>query len=172
MLKNFTQMIQDTTSSLAATIKTNGWPIFGIIATLLSPIKWLMVLVAFFIIADTIFGLWAAKKLKIKLESRKFARFITKMLVYQCVVITAFALDTLLLGQFFLLFISIPLVVTKLGTLALIVAELFSIDEKLKNVNAKEGIWFHFSRLLKIAKRIKKETDELDIKDKTDEPIV
>lgn len=166
MFKNFIIMVKDTTAALGATIKANGWPIFGIIATLLSPIKWIMVLVAIFIIADTIFGIWSARKLGMKLKSRKFARFISKMLVYQCVVITAFALDTLLLGEFFLLFISIPMIVTKGAALALIVAEIFSIDEKLKNVNANQGIWFHFARLLQIAKRIKKETDELDIKDK------
>jgi phage-related holin len=161
-------MIQDTTAALSATLKTNGWPIFGIIASLLSPIKWLMILVAIFITADTIAGIWSSIKLNKKLESRKFARFITKMLIYQVVVITAYALDKLLLGEFFLLFISIPMVATKLATLALIVAEIFSIDEKLKNVNEEKGIWYHFSRLLKIAKFIKKEADELT-KDKIDD---
>jgi hypothetical protein len=171
MLRNAIIMIKDTTAALGATIKANGWPIFGIIATLLSPIKWMMALVAIFIIADTIFGIWSARKLGMKLKSRKFARFISKMLVYQCVVITAFALDTLLLGEFFLLFISIPMVVTKLAALALIIAEIFSINEKLTNVNEGQGIWFHFTRLLKIAKFIKKEADELT-NDINSEPIV
>ena len=120
-----------------------------------------MVLVGFMIVLDTIFGIWSSKKLGKKLESRKFARFITKMLVYQCVVIVAYALDHLILGDFFLLFVSIKMVVTKAAALSLVVAELFSIDEKLKNVNAGEGLWFHFSRLLQIAKMVKKEAEEI-----------
>ena len=46
-------MLQDTTTALATTIKSNGWPILGIIITMLSPIKWLMVLVGFMIVLGT-----------------------------------------------------------------------------------------------------------------------
>lgn len=156
--KHDTTMIHDTTTALAATIKTNGWPILGIILVLLGPIKWFMLLVGFAIFTDTIFGIWSSLKLGKKLESRKFARFITKQLVYQGVVITAYALDKLLLGEFFLLFISIPMLVTKLAVIGLIVAEGYSVDEKLKNVNEGQGLYFHFQRLLRLAKFVKTET--------------
>ena len=154
-------MFQTTFSSLITVIKSNSWSLFLIITSLLSPIKYLMFLVGCMIILDTIFGIWSSKKLGLKLQSRKFARFITKMLIYQVVLITAFALDNLILGEFFLLFISIKMLMVKAAALALISAEIFSIDEKLKNVNDGQGIWFHFSRLLKVAKFLKKESEDI-----------
>lgn len=166
--KHNTTMIHDTTTALTATFKTHGWSILGIILVLLGPIKWFMLLVGLAIIADTIFGIWSSRKLGKKLESRKFARFITKQLVYQSVVIGAYALDKLLLGEFFLLFISIPMLVTKLAVIGLIVTEGYSIDEKLQNVNKGEGIYFHFQRLLRLAKFIKKETSDV-FEDKKEE---
>ena len=154
-------MIKDTTVTLAATFKSHCWTFIGIIAGLLAPIKWLMLLVGFMIVTDTVFGLWSSKKLGIKLESRKLSRFITKMLVYQLVVITVYMLDKIILGELLSLVTSIPMIATKIAALALVVAELFSIDEKLKNVNAGQGLWFHFSRLLRLAKTLKKEAKEL-----------
>ena len=125
-----------------------------------------MLLVGFFILLDSAFGIWAAKKTKIKLTSRRLSRFITKMFVYQIVIITVYALDVLILGEFFLTLLSIPMVVTKTVALMLIANETFSIDEKIKMVNPQKGIWFYFKRLLNVGKLIKKEVDDLDLMDR------
>jgi hypothetical protein len=155
-------MVKLTIEGLMTTIKSNPIKIFGFVLGLLSPIVWVMILVAVFIIFDTFFGLYTSHKLKVKFTSRKFSRFITKMLVYQGVIMTGYAIDHLLLGPFLLLFISIPLVVTKVIALTLIVAELVSIEEKLRMINDNKGIIFHLKRLLGLAKSIKTEVNELN----------
>lgn len=127
---------------------------------LLSPIKIFLVLVGIFIFIDTILGIWAAKKNGIKIESRKLSKFISKMFVYNMVVILAFLLDKYLLGEFFLLFLSIPLAITKLTTIGLVLNEAYSMDEKVRNVKGV-GIWDIFSKLLGLAKFIKKQKEEI-----------
>lgn len=127
---------------------------------LLSPIKIFLVLVGIFIFIDTILGIWAAKKTGIKIESRKLSKFISKMFVYNMVVILAFLLDKYLLGEFFLLFLSIPLAITKLTTIGLVLNEAYSMDEKVRNVKGV-GIWDIFSKLLGLAKFIKKQKEEV-----------
>lgn len=128
--------------------------------TLLAPIKIFIVLVGLFIFLDTCFGVWAAKQQKQPLKSSKLARFISKLFVYNIVVITAYILDINLLGEFFLLFLSIPLAITKITVIALVVNEVYSIDEKVVNVKGY-GLWNMFKRLLGVAKFIKKQKDEL-----------
>lgn len=127
---------------------------------LLSPIKIFLVLVGIFIFIDTVLGIWAAKKTGIKIESRKLSKFISKMFVYNMVVILAFLLDKYLLGEFFLLFLSIPLAITKLTTIGLVLNEAYSMDEKVRNVKGV-GIWDIFSKLLGLAKFIKKQKEEI-----------
>ena len=153
-------MILETTS-LWASLKGKAALIFGSIFALLAPIQFVLLLVGAFIAADTVFGMYTAKKLGHKLTSRKFSKFISKMLVYQAVIILIYALDVLLLGEFFLMIVSVPLVLTKITSIALIAVEIFSIDEKLKMLKDGQGIWYHFKRLIGIAKLIKKETKEI-----------
>lgn len=154
-------MIRETLHTLITTIKSNMITIFGIITALLSPIKYLMILVGVFIVIDTIFGIYTSKKIGVKLTSRKLSRFISKMVVYQSVVILAFAIDKLLIGDLLLLVLSVPLTITKIATLALVINECFSIDEKLRMINSEKGLWFYFKQMIGIAKLIKKETDDI-----------
>ncbi len=128
--------------------------------TLLAPIKIFIVLVGIFIFLDTCFGIWAARKQNQPLKSSKLAKFISKLFVYNVVVITAYILDINLLGEFFLLFLSIPLAITKITVIALVVNEVYSIDEKVINVKGY-GLWDMFKRLLSVAKFIKKQKDDL-----------
>jgi hypothetical protein len=151
-----------TALHLWATIKTAGWKLLLPIFTLLLPIKWVMLLVGICIIIDTGFGLWAAKRTGKKITSSRFSSVISKMLVYQLVIITFYGIDVVILGDFVKLFIGIPLVITKLTAIVLISVEGFSVDEKLKNVNGPDkGIWFYIKRLLGVAKLIKKEAGDL-----------
>lgn len=129
---------------------------------LLSPIKYLLVIVGIFIIMDTVLGIWAAKRQKIKITSSKLSAILSKMFVYQGIVILAYTLDTLILGGIVGLFIdSIPLLVTKIATLLILTNESFSIDEKVRVLNDEKGVWFYFKRSLRIAKVLKKETKGL-----------
>ena len=65
-----------------------------------------------------------------------------------------------MLGEFFLLFLSIPLAITKITVIALVVNEVYSIDEKVVNVKGY-GLWNMFKRLLGVAKFIKKQQNDL-----------
>lgn len=127
---------------------------------LLSPIKVFLVLVGLFIFIDTILGIWASVKTGIKIESRKLSKFISKLLVYNSVVILAYMLDKFLLGEFFLLFLSVPLAITKLTSIGLIINEAYSMDEKVRNVKGV-GIYDVFKKLLGLAKYVKKQKEEI-----------
>jgi hypothetical protein len=128
---------------------------------LLSPIKYLLVLVGLFILMDTILGIWNAKKQQIKITSAKLSAVLSKMFVYQAIVILAYIIDVNLLGGIVGLFVDVPLIVTKIATLMVLVNESYSIDEKIRSLNDEKGIWFYFTRSLKVAKVLKKETKDL-----------
>jgi len=146
---------------LTIALKSKFATLFACVIALLSPIKYLLALVGLAILLDTVFGIYAAKKNRIQLKSSKLAKFISKMFVYQIVVITMYFLDVQLLGEFLLYFVNIDLLATKVTAILLIVNEGFSIDEKLRMVNKERGIAYYFKRVLGLAKYIKKETEEL-----------
>lgn len=127
---------------------------------LLAPIKFIMILVFMFILVDTIGGIWASNKLGIEITSRRLSKFISKLLVYQSVIILAYAIDVNLLGEFILLFLSVPLALTKVVGLGLVVNETYSLDESLKKVNKDKGLAFYFKQLLGVAKKIKSDVDD------------
>lgn len=128
---------------------------------LLSPIKYLLVIVGIFIVLDTALGIWNAKRQKIKITSTKLSAVLTKMFVYQGIVILAYAIDTAILGGIVSLFVSTPLLITKLAALMVLINEGYSIDEKVRSLNNEKGTWFYFSRALKLSKLLKKETKGL-----------
>lgn len=157
-------MLQETTT-LWSTIKAKAAEFFGFAFALIAPIHFILLLVGAFILADTIAGVWCAKKTGKKITSNRLSKFISKMLVYNAVVILAFALDINLIGEFLLHIVSVNLLFTKITAIALIVNECYSIDEKLVNVKGK-GIFGYFKQLLGVAKYVKKEAKELTDDDK------
>lgn len=153
-------MTKEAIITILISIKEKAGYLLGIGFGLLAPIQFILLLVGAFIAADTCFGVWAAKKQKKKITSHRFSSFIGKMLVYQAVVILAYALDVNLLGEFLLAIVSVKLLLTKLVAIALIVNECYSISEKIENVTGK-GIWFYFKQILGLAKFVKKEVEDL-----------
>lgn len=160
-------MIQETTG-LWAIIKSNATQFAGVIMGLIAPVQFILLLVFAFIAADTVAGIWAAHKTGKKISSRKFSSFIGKMVVYASLVLLSYGLDALLLGEFLLYIVKIKLLTVKITAIALCFAEVFSIDEKMKMVKPGEGLFFHFKRLLGVAKIIKKEAHELTEDEKSE----
>jgi hypothetical protein len=78
-----------------------------IICAFLMPIKPLFLLVGLMIILDTVSGIFKAKKIHEKITSKKLSRVISKMLLYQCGLVTFFILEKFLLGEFIVAFSSI-----------------------------------------------------------------
>jgi hypothetical protein len=108
-----------------------------IIATVLSfflPVAQMAALVGFFIIGDTILGIWASHKRGEKFTSRRFSSIITKMLLYQGALLTGYMTDVWLIGEFLEHVFSIKLLLTKGVTLTLLYTEMVSIDENFNRV--------------------------------------
>lgn len=68
------------------------------IVTVLAPIHAIMVVVFFLIMTDLIFGIWAAVKRGERITSSAMRRTISKILVYETVLIAAFVFEFFLLG--------------------------------------------------------------------------
>lgn len=131
-----------------------------IIIAFLAPIKFLLITVGLFIVADTIVGLLKAKKIKDKITSRKLSALVSKMLLYQAAIIMFFFLDKYILDEFINLFVSIPLFLTKVVAATLATIELISINE---NITIVTGInfWDKFKQILNRGKTLKKEFEDV-----------
>lgn len=77
------------------------WLIKGLIVTLavFSPITPLLIACGALIIIDTITGMFAARKRKERITSAEMRRAISKMVVYQLAIISAFILETYILDN-------------------------------------------------------------------------
>jgi len=160
-------MIKETITTWSI-IKTNAAQFAGVIMGLIAPVQYILLLVFAFIAADTVAGVWAAHKTGKNITSRKFSTFIGKMIVYATLILLAYGLDVLLLGEFLWYIVKIKLLTVKITAIALCFAEVFSIDEKMKMVRPGEGLFFHFKRLLGVAKIIKKEAHDLTEDEKSE----
>lgn len=127
-----------------------------------TPISGLLILVGIAIFADTIFGLYSSYRLKSPILSRKLGRIISKMFVYQGVILLFFGIDYLIMNEILMTIISVNFMLTKIVSLMLISIECYSIDEKIRNFNNEQGVSFYFKRLLKLAKSLKKDYNELN----------
>lgn len=139
---------------LMSTLKASLSKVFLIILAFLVPIKPLILTVGICIAADTIIGIWRAKKMKEKITSRKLSNIISKMLLYQGAVILFFMIETWILGDIIGLFTKIPLLLTKLVACTLVYIELKSVDESYEIIHGY-SIWDKFKEMLKRSKSIK-----------------
>lgn len=140
-------------------LKKNIATFFQIIAAFLLPVKSLILLVGMMIVIDTLTGIWKAKKKGEPITSHKLSRVISKMLLYQLGLITFFVLEKYLLGEFVMIFTSIPYFLTKIVAVFFSFIEIVSINE---NITATYGFNFlkEFRRLVFRAKKIKKDLEE------------
>jgi len=145
---------------LKLALKSSSTRLLMIISAFLAPITGIMVTVGVCIIADTIMGIWKAKKLKQEVTSRKLSQIISKMFLYQMTVVLIFCVDTFILNDIIQQFFTVPLFATKIVALTLISIELFSIDENFKAVK-KKGFWDYFKELTARAKDVKDKIDPL-----------
>lgn len=135
--------------------------VFLLISAFLMPIKPLLLTVGFFIILDTIFAIYRSYKIGIEITSRRFSGVISKMFLYQIVVISAFILEKIILTDFIYGVVNIDLFLTKLVALVLISNELKSLDENYK-ILYRESLWEKAKKLLKRGISIKKEIQDYE----------
>lgn len=131
--------------------------IFTLVTSLVvffTPIAPLMLIVAAFIAADTLLGVYKSIIKKQGFTSHKLSRLIFKMFFYQAVIlllypIDIFIIDSDLFGQahFF----------TKVGTFVLIFVEALSIEENVKALNKERGFQYYFNKLMTTVKKGKEQ---------------
>lgn len=131
------------------------------VAAFFLPIVPLILLVGVFILGDTALGIWAAKKRGERISSRKLGNIIPKMVLYQAAVVTAFLLETFLLGEFISILFSIEIIFTKLVALTLIFIEGVSMDENFTSITGK-NMFRAFKEMITRTADLKDEIKKLD----------
>lgn len=152
--------IKEQLGLMILALQNSTTKILMIILAFLTPIFGILITVGLAILADTIMGIWKAKKLGEKITSRKLSQIISKMFLYNATVVLFFLIDFYILNGIILAFFSVPLLLTKIVALTLVSIEIYSIDENWKAVKG-DGLWYHFKRLTSRAKDIKDEIDPL-----------
>jgi hypothetical protein len=97
-----------------------------------SPLAPILFSVGFLILADFIVGLYRAKVRNETITSRKMSNTISKMVLYQIMIISLFILETFLLDKV------IPL--TKMGAVFIALVEIKSISESIEMITGV-NIW-------------------------------
>ncbi len=105
-----------------------------------SPATPFILLVGFFVVADTITGVAAAKNREETITSKKFRRAVSKYIVYGVAVLVAHVIQT----QFFPDFPALKLIA---GFIAY--SELMSIDENIKDITGVSLFTYFIKKLKK-----------------------
>ena len=80
----------------------------------ITPIVPLLLFIGFAILVDTIFGIIASKKNNEPILSSKLSRLLTKSVVYMSLVLLAYGLDYILIGEILINYFKIHILFTKL----------------------------------------------------------
>ena len=139
---------------LLANIRLSFTKLLAVVGAFFLPISGILFLIGFSIFVDTLTGLWKAKKLKIKITSRKLSAIISKLFLYELAVIGFYLIDFWILNDIILKFFSVPLMLTKILSLVLVSIEVMSINENYKAVKGID-IWQAMKSLFARAKEIK-----------------
>jgi hypothetical protein len=145
---------------LLANIRLSFTKLLAVVGAFFLPISGILFLVGFAIFVDTLTGLWKAKKLKIKITSRKLSAIISKLFLYELAVIGFYLIDYFILNDIILKFFSVPLMVTKITALTLCSIELISISENYKIIYGI-NIWQSLKNLLKRGAELKDDVDKI-----------
>ena len=126
----------------------------------LSPIKYIVLLVALSTIIDTFFGLWKAYNTDESIQSKKLRHgFVPKLITYCAAVIITYATDYYILNDLTQTVVSVDHLSTKLLALVLISIEVKSMDESFTKVKGYSFIE-KITNLVRKVKDVKKELQE------------
>ena len=130
------------------------------IATFFLPVQGILISVGVAIMADTITGIYKAKKLNQPLVSKRFRQVANKMMVYEAAVILFWLMDHYLLSEFFKIWFSVDYFFTKVVALVLIFTEIVSIKENIEEAHSFRLIKM-IRALLKSSKEITKDVNQI-----------
>jgi hypothetical protein len=125
-----------------------------------TPVQGIILLVALSTIIDTMFGVWRAKKTKIKINSKTLRHgLVPKLLSYVGLVMFIYTSDYFILNELFLGILSVQYVSTKIVALVLVGIEIRSWDESFIAVRGYSFLQKMVGMVNKF-KNIKKQIDE------------
>jgi hypothetical protein len=156
---------------LLGTIKESIVQLLAVISAFFLPISGILFLIGFAIVVDTLTGIWKAKKLKIKITSRKLSAIVSKFFLYEMAVIGFYLIDFWILNDIILKFFSVPLMLTKILSLVLCSIEIMSINENYKAVKQID-IWQGLKNLFARAKEIKTDLNGIRHNENNSTPII
>ena len=145
---------------LLANIRLSFAKLLAVVGAFFLPISGILFLVGFAIFIDTLTGIWKAKKLKIKITSRKLSAIISKLFLYELAVIGFYLIDFWILNDIVKQFFSVPLMLTKILSLVLVSIEVMSINENYFAIR-QISIWDSMKSLFARAKEIKNDINGL-----------
>jgi hypothetical protein len=123
--------------NFAFLMKTKIWLLASL--SILLPIKELMLTVGFLVGADLVVGIWKAIKLKQRIRSRRMSDTVTKLLLYQVAIISAFLIEKYVITEM--------LPIAKLVGTVIAIIEFKSIIESIEAVT-KQDIWTRIKNLI------------------------
>jgi hypothetical protein len=156
------QLIQEQAICLQKALENHMTKIILGLMAFLAPIQGILITVGVLILADTILGVWKARKLKEKISSRKLSQIISKMFLYEGTIVLFFMIDKFMLGDILQQFFAVEYLLTKVVALVLASIEVFSMDENYRAVRTY-GLWHAFKKLVGRARDVKDELKDFDI---------
>ena len=156
------QLIQEQAICLQKALENHMTKIILGLMAFLAPIQGILITVGVLILADTILGVWKARKLKEKISSRKLSQIISKMFLYEGTIVLFFMIDKFMLGDILQQFFAVEYLLTKVVALVLASIEVFSMDENYRAVRTY-GLWHAFKKLVGRARDVKEELKDFDI---------
>jgi len=140
-------------------MKTNETIITVCLAALM-PIKPLILLVGVCISLDTFFGIYRAVKQRQKITSRALSAVISKMALYELVLILFYFIDSIILNDIAKSFTPVDLFVTKMVAAVLVSVEVLSILENIKLATGYDFIDMA-KKTLRRSKSFKNEVEDI-----------
>ena len=156
------QHLQEQAECLQKALDNHMTKITLALIAFLAPIQGILITVGVLILADTILGVWKARKLKEKISSRKLSQIISKMFLYEGTIVLFFMIDKYILGDILQQFFAVEYLLTKVVALVLASIEVFSMDENYRAVRTY-GLWHAFKKLVGRARDVKEELKDFDI---------
>ena len=134
--------------------------LFKALLIFLSPIKYIVLLVALSTIIDTLFGVWKAYNTGVEIKSKKLRHgFVPKLITYCFAVIITYCTDFYILNDLTQTVVAVDFLSTKLLALVLISIEVKSMDESFQAVKGYSFIEKIIGMVRKV-KDVKKEIQE------------
>lgn len=146
--------------SLLTSLKKTFVYAAGFVLSIFLPVRELVVVIGCLIVSDTAWGAYAAYKDK-KFSKEELYTLLSKMLVYETLILISFLFDKYIIGDIVSATIStVPLFVTKIVSSVLGGVELYSI-----NNNIDKAVGFNFlnraKEILYKGKKVKTEVEEI-----------